>query len=84
MPWGRLKVLRGKVLLHAGPRHRSGIITFVHPSLDSAGLVAHLLQRGVQVSLRHGWVRIAPHHYNNESDIDAMVDGVEATLRPAA
>jgi selenocysteine lyase/cysteine desulfurase len=55
-------------------RHRSGAITFRPRGGDPTGLVARLAQRGVVVSCRRGLVRVSPHFYNLEEELDRLVE----------
>jgi len=54
------------------PVDRAGIL-MVTPRGDAAAVVAACEQNNVSVSLRRGRVRIAPHLYNNQADIDAFL-----------
>ena len=51
---------------------RAGIVTFHHPR--SQGLDEYLKQHRVHVSLRNGFIRVAPHFYNTEADIDRLME----------
>lgn len=44
------------------------------------GLVAHLRERNVFVSLRGTSVRVTPHLYNNDTDIDRLFDALEKVI----
>jgi cysteine desulfurase/selenocysteine lyase len=50
---------------------RSGIITFSGPQTED--LFEHLKKTKIHVSLRNGALRIAPHFYNNDDDIDGFL-----------
>ncbi len=58
---------------------RSAIVMVAHE--DPAGAVDHLAQRGIVVDHRPGHVRVSPHFYNTEGEIDAVVDAL-ARYRP--
>ena len=45
-------------------------------SSDEHALVAALEAEGIDVSCRDGSLRVSPHAYNSESDIDAVLDGL--------
>lgn len=45
---------------------------------DPEGAVEHLARRGVVVDARPGHVRLSPHFYNTEEDIDAALEGLRS------
>ncbi len=49
---------------------RSGILCFRHRNMHPEQLITHLLAGGVVVSLRDGSVRLSPHLYNSEEEIE--------------
>jgi selenocysteine lyase/cysteine desulfurase len=60
-----------------GPRTRreaSGIVSFVPRQGTAEGLLEWFLAHRVQVAARGGMVRIAPHFYNTEEEIDRVVE----------
>jgi cysteine desulfurase/selenocysteine lyase len=52
---------------------RSGIVAFRHPSLSNNDVLAKLGENSITVAVRCGNVRIAPHAYNTEADIDKAI-----------
>ena len=56
------------------PEHRAGILMIKHPTADVDALAEVCDERGIAVSVRRGRLRISAHLYNNEDDIDALVD----------
>ena len=54
------------------PRCRTAIVMVRHD--DPAGAVKHLAANGVIVDYRPGHVRISPHFYNSEEEIDRCVE----------
>jgi selenocysteine lyase/cysteine desulfurase len=42
------------------------------PASDAPALAARLLEQRILVSARHGLVRVSPHFYNDESDLQAL------------
>jgi selenocysteine lyase/cysteine desulfurase len=67
-----------------GPRARaeaSGIVSFVPHQGEAERLLEWFLDHRVQVAARGGMVRIAPHFYNTEEEIDRVLEisrGVES------
>ena len=55
------------------PRRRSGIVCFRHASIDSAVLAEELQKAGVIVSVRGNVVRVSPHFYNTESELEQLL-----------
>jgi cysteine desulfurase / selenocysteine lyase len=50
----------------------SGIVTFKHP--DAEGLFNWLSDRKIFTSLREGMIRLSPHFYNTEEEIESVAD----------
>jgi cysteine desulfurase/selenocysteine lyase len=51
---------------------RSGIVTF--KSSDSKSLYDKLTASGFVVSLREGGIRVSPHFYNTQDEIDSLIE----------
>ena len=54
------------------PQVRSGIVTFHHSKAPA--LFEHLQAHRVHVSLRNGFIRVSPHFYNTQEDVDCLVE----------
>ncbi|HZT66804.1 MAG TPA: aminotransferase class V-fold PLP-dependent enzyme [Acidimicrobiales bacterium] len=61
----------------AGPG-RSGIVTFTVAGRGADEVVSALRQRGVVGAPRGGGVRISPHGFNDEEDVERLVETVAA------
>jgi kynureninase len=56
--------------------HRTAIVMVHHD--DPPGAVRHLADHGVIVDHRPGFVRVSPHYYNTEEEVDRCVDVLAA------
>jgi selenocysteine lyase/cysteine desulfurase len=56
------------------PPEKSGIVSLVHPSLPAHEVVQRCFRAGVVVRDRAGRVRVSPHAYNTQSEIDQFLD----------
>lgn len=52
---------------------RSGIVSFKVRGVPSEELKNHLQAKGITVSEREGWIRVSPHFYNEEEEIEALI-----------
>ena len=73
---GRLSQAGAVVVSPREGDHRSGIVSFEMPGRDSLELKRRCLDAGVVLSARGGKLRIAPHAYANEEDIDRLVEAI--------
>ena len=56
------------------PERRSGIVSFVHESFDSNEIYRTLKAEGVNCAVRDGAVRLSPHFYQGEREIQAFFE----------
>ncbi|NIW79770.1 MAG: aminotransferase class V-fold PLP-dependent enzyme [Calditrichae bacterium] len=52
-------------------QYRSGIVTFNHPRAEK--LFEYLKNNKIYLSLRDGMIRISPHFYNAQGDLDYFI-----------
>ena len=62
--------------------HKSGIVVFRVPGVEPSVVRTAALAAGIVVSCRGGGVRISPHAYNDEAELQRLVDLV-AQLTPS-
>jgi selenocysteine lyase/cysteine desulfurase len=72
----RLQEKGYRVISSLLPRERSGIVSFAHLGHDSEELLRRLSEAKVVVSLRDGAIRASAHLYNNEEDIERLVEAL--------
>jgi selenocysteine lyase/cysteine desulfurase len=65
-----------RVFSSRAEREKSGIVSLVHPTLPSDEVVKRCKSAGVAVNTRAGRVRVSPHAYNTESEIDRFLNAV--------
>jgi cysteine desulfurase/selenocysteine lyase len=54
----------------------SQIVTARLPGVDAAVLAQRLAEQGISVSARKGSLRVSPHFYNNESDVENLISRI--------
>jgi len=73
----RLEQAGAEIRSDLDPRHAAGILSFDLPGRDLAETRRSCLTRGVVLSLRNDWLRISPHAYVNEDDVERMIEALQ-------
>ncbi len=68
-----LRGLGAQLPADESPYFNSGITAARLEGADASALARELKNRCVQISARHGFLRISTHFYNNEQDVDRLV-----------
>ena len=71
----RLHKLKVPILSPLEKKHRSGIVVF--KIKNSKNAVKKLEKEKIIVSARGGGIRVSPHFYNNENDIDKLISALK-------
>ncbi len=56
-----------------GPNERSGIVSFYSEKHDSLEMYKRLIRAGIIGAVRENRVRISPHYYNSEDEIERLL-----------
>lgn len=75
-----LQRLGARIASLRGPGISSGIVTFSVPGRDSVELGKAIQRQGVITTWRPTGIRVAPHGYNDEGDIDRLLSEVKSAL----
>ncbi len=60
------------------PHYDSPIVAARFPGLDVSRLARRLAQQKIAVAARHGSLRVSPHFFNNEQDLERLRKGLRA------
>ena len=56
------------------PVHRAGILTFVKPGVSCEKIFQEAESKSIRISIRRDRMRVSPHVYNNERDIERLIE----------
>lgn len=71
-----LRSAGAEIVSPRGPGISSGIVTFNFPGTDPVELGKELQSRGLVTTYRASGIRVAPHGYNTEAEIDMLLETV--------
>jgi selenocysteine lyase/cysteine desulfurase len=76
-----LRRLGARLLSDEAPHFdRSAIVAAGFPGKDASALARALKDRNVLISARHNNLRISPHFYNSEEDVERFIRALQALL----
>jgi cysteine desulfurase/selenocysteine lyase len=58
----------------------SQIVAAKFPGIDPSHLARELKKRNVNVAARHGFLRISPHFYNNDDDLEQLCEAIKPLI----
>jgi selenocysteine lyase/cysteine desulfurase len=70
--------LGARIASDLAPAQRSGILAFTFSDADPQTVKQKLLDQGVILNCRHGRLRISPHVYTNQEDIEKLMAALKS------
>ena len=77
----QLKELGAEIHGASDVEHLSGITSFTIPNVDLAQLRSECMNIGVVLSHRDGRLRISPHAYNNQEDLERLLNLIRNSIK---
>ncbi len=75
----RAKTIGLEVYSSRRPEDKSAIVSLVCPQADPIQLVRRFKKEGVVINQRAGRLRVSPHFYNTQTEIDRLIDLLQHT-----
>jgi selenocysteine lyase/cysteine desulfurase len=75
----RLTEIGAQIFSHRKSGRSSGIVAFELAGHDPLAMKKELLKRHVVLGCRAGRLRISPHAYTNDEDVDRLIEGIKAS-----
>jgi selenocysteine lyase/cysteine desulfurase len=69
-----------RLVSHGAPARQSGIVSFASERVPARELYRLLSARGVSCALRGEAIRLSPHFYQGEEEIEAFLQELEGIL----
>jgi selenocysteine lyase/cysteine desulfurase len=70
------KIISDRRSDHRSGEQRSGIVSFELPGRDPLAVKRHAMRQHVVFGCRAGRLRISPHAYNDEEDLDRLIESL--------
>jgi selenocysteine lyase/cysteine desulfurase len=70
------KIVSDRRMDHRAGEQRSGIVAFEMPGKNPLAIKKHALKQEIVFGCRAGRLRISPHAYNNEEDLERLVESL--------
>lgn len=77
----KLKELEFEIISNRDEEQKTGIINFQHPTLSSEDIVEKLKAKNVYINKRRTSLRASIHYFNNEEDIESLIEALDEVIK---